>query len=102
MMTRAAEQAGVFGEQPVEAGDADVVQPIDGVAHDLGGDRRFLGDRQIGGAGGGDERWFPCRVAARRRRERDGAGQFVELCAWDIRAARPRRASASVRVTSRL
>ena len=64
MMTRAAIEAVVFAEQPVEAGDADVVQPIDRVAHDLGGDGRFLGDRQVGRAGGGDQD----RAAARRRR----------------------------------
>ena len=29
-------QAGVLGQQPVQPGDADVVEPIDGVAHDLG------------------------------------------------------------------
>ena len=51
MMTRADAKALVFAEQAVEAGDADVVQPLDRVAHHLGGDRRLLGDRQVGRAG---------------------------------------------------
>ena len=44
-----------LAEQAVDAGDADVVEPVDVVAHQLRGARRFLGDRQVGGAGGGDE-----------------------------------------------
>ena len=48
-------EAGVLGEQAVQPGDPDVVEPIDVVAHDLGGDRRFFGDRQVGGARRGDE-----------------------------------------------
>ena len=36
MTTRAADEPAVFAEQPVEAGDADVVQAIDRIAHDLG------------------------------------------------------------------
>ena len=35
-------EAVAFGQQTVEAGDADVVEPVDVVAHDLGRDRRFL------------------------------------------------------------
>ena len=42
MMTRAVSRRGAFGEEPVNAGDADVVQPVDVVAHHLRGDRRFL------------------------------------------------------------
>ena len=42
MMTRALVDARAFGQEPVKAGNADVVQPVDVVAHDLGGDRRFL------------------------------------------------------------
>ncbi len=38
-------------EQPMDAGDADVVQARDAVARQLGRQRRFLGDRQVGRAG---------------------------------------------------
>ena len=54
----------MFLEQPVQAGDADVVQPIDRIPHDLGGDRRFLRHGQVGGPGRGDQD----RSAAARRR----------------------------------
>ena len=36
MITRAAIEAVVFGQQAMKAGDADVVQPVDVVPHDLG------------------------------------------------------------------
>ena len=55
MMTRAAARRRALAEQAVESGDADVVQPLDVVAHQLGRARRLLGDRQVGGAGGGDD-----------------------------------------------
>ena len=42
-----APQALVFVQQAMEAGDADIVEAIDRVAHDVGGHRRFLGDRKI-------------------------------------------------------
>ena len=48
-------EAVVLGEQPVQAGDADVVEPVDRVAHDLAADDRFFGDREIRGPGGGDD-----------------------------------------------
>ena len=35
----------------MNAGDADVVDGIDLIAHDFGGDLRFLGDEEIAGAG---------------------------------------------------
>ena len=60
--TRARCSRVVFAEQTVQAGDADVVEPVDRVAHDLRGDRRLLGDGQIGRAGAGDEH----RADARR------------------------------------
>ena len=44
-----------LAEQTVEAGDADVVQAVDVVAHQLGRARRFFGDRQVGRAGRGDQ-----------------------------------------------
>ena len=53
------DEALVLGEQAVQAGDADVVEPVDRIAHDLGGDRRFLGDRQVGGAGARRRRSVP-------------------------------------------
>jgi len=39
----------------MEAGDADVVEPLDGVAHHLAADRGFVRDRQIRGARGHDQ-----------------------------------------------
>ena len=45
----------MLAEQAVEAGDADVVEPIDVVAHQLGRDGGFLGDRQVGRAGRDDQ-----------------------------------------------
>ena len=38
-------------EQAVQPGHADVVDPLDVVAHQLGGDGGLLGHRQVGGAG---------------------------------------------------
>ena len=55
MMTRADVEARALAEQAVEAGDADVVEALDVVAHQLGGERRFFGDRQVRRAGGGDD-----------------------------------------------
>ena len=48
-------QAGVLGEEPMESCDADVVEPIDDVAHQLGRDRRLFRDRQVGRASGGHD-----------------------------------------------
>ena len=39
----------------MQAGDSDVVQAADVVAHQLGRPRRLLGDRYVGGPGGGDD-----------------------------------------------
>ena len=52
MMTRAEERRSRCAEHAMDAGDADVVHAIDGVAHHLRGDRGLFGDRLIGGAGG--------------------------------------------------
>ncbi len=42
-------------QEAMNAGNADVVQPIDGVAHKLGGDSGFFGHRQVGRSGARDE-----------------------------------------------
>ena len=61
MMTRADDEALALAEHAMNAGDADVVQPLDAVAHQVGGDGRLLGDRQVGRAGGGDDDGAPSR-----------------------------------------
>ena len=38
-------------QQPVQTGHAHVVNPLDGVAHEVGSDRRLFGHRKIGGSG---------------------------------------------------
>src|SRR5581483_6174639 len=38
----------------VNTGDADIVEMLDVVAHDLGGGDRLFGDRNVAGAGGDD------------------------------------------------
>ena len=42
-------------EEPVDAGDADVIEMLDAIAHDLRGEQGFFGDRNVAGAGGDDE-----------------------------------------------
>ena len=37
-------QAAALAEQAMQSGDADVVQPLDVVAHEFGGARRLFGD----------------------------------------------------------
>ena len=103
MMTRAASRRSCSREQPVEAGDADVVQAIDRVAHQLRGDAPPL--RRRAGP--------PCRRAATtivplaRARRRCCRSVMVRASSW-IRCAghavraRRRRPRASARVTSRL
>ena len=101
MMTRAAVEAGVLLQQPVQAGDADVVEPIDRIPHDFGRDGRFFRHRQVGGAGGGDQD----RSAAARRLvaiEGDAPGQFVKHGPRAARSRTASKASAVVRVTRRL
>ncbi len=58
-------EAIVLAQQAMEAGDADVEEPIDRVAHHLGGDGGFLGDGQVRRAGGGDEDGAATRRAPR-------------------------------------
>ena len=55
MITRAGVEPLALAEQAMEAGDADVVQPVDLVAHQLGGAGRLFGDRQVRRAGRRDE-----------------------------------------------
>src|SRR6185312_3510125 len=47
-------QAFAVVHQAMDTGDADVVDGIDFVAHDFGGDLRFFGDENIAGAGADD------------------------------------------------
>ena len=42
-----ATQPFVFTEQTMQAGNADVIEPIDGVTHDLRSDGSFFSDRKI-------------------------------------------------------
>jgi len=44
----------MFLEQPVEAGHADVVEAVNGISHQLRGDRGFFGYREICGTGRGN------------------------------------------------
>ena len=67
----------------MEAGDADVVHPIDLVAHDLRGDGRFFRDGQVGRPGGRDDNDAPSGGAFPATRDRpgelvkDGVGHFL-------------------------
>ena len=45
----------LLGQQAMKAGDADVVQAIDAIAHQLERHGRLLGDRQVGRAGARDQ-----------------------------------------------
>ena len=44
-----------MGEEAVDAGDSDVVEVLDAVAHEFGGDDGFFGDGDVAGAGRDDE-----------------------------------------------
>ena len=55
IMTRAAVEAVLGGEQAVQAGHAHVVQAVHAVVHDLGADRGLLGDGLVRRAGRGDQ-----------------------------------------------
>ena len=54
-------------EQPVQAGHADVEDPLDPVARQLGGQGRLLGDRHVGGPRA-DHRDRAAAELGRRRR----------------------------------
>ncbi len=49
----------MLGQEAVQAGDPDVVQAIDRIPHQFGGNGRFLGHRQVGRAGRRDEDGAP-------------------------------------------
>ncbi len=53
-MTSACVQAFTLGEQAMDAGDADVVNAVDGAAEELGGDGGLFGDGDVAGAGADD------------------------------------------------
>ena len=59
----------------MDAGDTDVVHAVGGAAHELGGDRGLLGDRDIGRAGATDDDAGTLRLA--RAIKRDAAGVRV-------------------------
>jgi hypothetical protein len=47
-------ERGFLGEEAMDAGDADVGDELDGVAHEAGGDRGFFSNGQVAGAGADD------------------------------------------------
>ena len=49
------DEPGMFGEKTVQAGDPDVIETIDRIAHELRRNRGLFGDGQIRGAGGRDD-----------------------------------------------
>ena len=63
-------------EEPVDAGNADIVIFLHAVAHDLGGDDRFLGDRDVGRAGT-ENRNQAGTLGLRLERDGDGVGGGV-------------------------
>ncbi len=70
-------EASLLGKQPMEAGDADVVESFDAIPHDFRRDHRFFGNREIGGTRGNDEN----RAAALREGRRtqcNGSRLFVK------------------------
>ena len=71
------------GEQPVEPGDADVVDRDGLLAHRLRRDARLLGDGHVGGPGGDDGHPAPPR-RRRRARDRDGPRAGVVHGARDL------------------
>jgi hypothetical protein len=73
----------LFAEQTVDAGDADIEQPIDGVAHYLCGHARLLGDRQVGGAGRGDKDGAAPRLYVTLT-VRDSTRDWVKHCVGNV------------------
>ena len=82
----------------MKTGDADVVESVDSIAHELGGDDCLFSDRQIGCACAGDQHRA---VSARDLSlvERDRASFAVER-APGTRSRTASNASSVVRVTS--
>ena len=99
MTTRALAEALVLAEQPVEAGDADVVDALGRVAQDLGGDGGLLGDRDIRGPGGEDGD-VPRPAAGGGLDPAEGPGRRVVDGPGDLALIRA-QAAGSTRVTSR-
>ena len=95
---RAASSRVALGQQTMEAGDADVVQPVDVVAHDLGRDRRLLGDGYVRSSCRGDQNDTLAASAPATRRS------MIRACSWNRASgttfATAANAAASVRVTS--
>jgi len=61
------------GEEAVDAGDSDIVEMLDAVAHEFGGDDGFFGDGDVAGAGG-DNRDHALAVELAVAVEGDGSG----------------------------
>ena len=76
MSTRACCKLLAMGEQAMQAGDADIEDALDAVAHDFGGDGGFFGDRRIAGAGRDDDDGALSRQIAVLP-EHEGAGQRI-------------------------
>ena len=56
-------RVGALRQHAMDAGDADVVDAVDGVAQQLGRHRRFFGDRDVGRCPPSRARSCPCRAA---------------------------------------
>ena len=76
MTTRALVKRFAVGQQAVNAGDADVVEMLDFVAHEFGGDDGLFGHRDVAGSGGddGDDALAIFRGIALQN---DGAGEVA-------------------------
>ena len=83
----------------MEPGDADVVEAVDVVAHELGGARGFFGDRQVRRAGRGDEDRALARRDVLLAERDDGCIGVIRRVRHAARAPRRRRPRLA-RVTS--
>ena len=80
MMTRAALIRSYSPEQPVQPGDADVVDPLDLVAEHVRGDAGLLGDGDVRGSGRQDhDPAFPGRGGMLLEENGPGRGVVVHL-----------------------
>ena len=100
MSTRADLQRLLLRKQAMDAGDADVGDQLDGVAHQARGNGGFFGNGQVAGAGA-DHADGSFAGGGVRLRERDGAGGFVILRAR-LSGATASKALAVARVASTL